>query len=264
LQDATTLDETRQEAEGHAREAPPRPAPGAASRPAETASATVQRSTPARAAADPPAVSPVASPAPGARLSSAVTVGEPMPAVERRPASPERPLEGRGAGPAGFTVLEAPTGAVSPSPGDPPAAEGRPPAPLRSPAVLEQVLDGARWLARPGRHEISLRLEPPELGAVHVRATLESGVLEIRIRAEVEPVQQALQQDLPRLRAALVELGLAPGRLTVELGLGGSRQEPGGWPGSADESSSRQPWRPAARGATIRPLPGVARLERWA
>ena len=92
-------------------------------------------------------------------------------------------------------------------------------------SVVEQVTERIGLIPREGRHEVSLRLEPPELGAVRIEAVLEGQYLTLRIRTELEPARAALEQALPQLKESLSQQGIIAGRVTVQLGLDASARE---------------------------------------
>ncbi|HYE90848.1 MAG TPA: flagellar hook-length control protein FliK [Terriglobales bacterium] len=79
-----------------------------------------------------------------------------------------------------------------------------------------------------GQHEISVRLDPPELGGVQVDARLEGTRLTVRIHAEQAAARELLAEALPRLRASLAEQGFVPGEVSVQLGLDSSPRGRGG------------------------------------
>jgi flagellar hook-length control protein FliK len=92
--------------------------------------------------------------------------------------------------------------------------------PLRDP--VDQIATRLREVRTPGRHEISVRLDPPELGAVRIDARLEGARLHLQIRAEHAPTGDLLADALPRLRDSLVQQGFVPADVSVHLGLDGS------------------------------------------
>jgi len=95
--------------------------------------------------------------------------------------------------------------------------------PARDP--IEQIATRLRDVKGPGRHEISLRLDPPHLGAVRIDARLEGGQLHLQIRAEHAPTGELLADALPRLREALSQQGFAPTDVNVQLGLDASGRQ---------------------------------------
>jgi hypothetical protein len=123
------------------------------------------------------------------------------------------------------------TGITSPSPRPSPTAaeeSTRTEAPSAPRSVLEQVVGRIGLIRREGRHEISLQLEPSDLGAVRIDAVLEGGHLTLEIRAQLDRSRHLLEQALPQLRQSLSQHGIVPGRVTVHLGLEAStRESPG-------------------------------------
>ncbi len=104
---------------------------------------------------------------------------------------------------------------------------GGPPEGVRAPhaqdlSVVDQMVTSVRLIRRDGRHELSLRLEPPDLGAVRIEATLDGRHLTLDIRADQEPARLILERSLPQLRESLAQHGLSADRLTVQLGLDSS------------------------------------------
>lgn len=95
------------------------------------------------------------------------------------------------------------------------------------PTVTEQVAVRVAATARPGRHEISVRLDPPELGAVRIDVVVEGTRVTLRIGAELDVAREALERSLPALRESLAQHGLVTDRVTVHLGLGSPSREPG-------------------------------------
>jgi hypothetical protein len=118
------------------------------------------------------------------------------------------------------------------------AARSEAPAAPRS--VLAQVVERIGLLQRDGRHEISIQLEPAELGAVHVDAVLRGSQVRIQIRAELEHARDLLAQSLPQLRESLAQQGIVASRLTVELGLDVSSRDSSG----REFTASRPPLSP--------------------
>jgi hypothetical protein len=104
-----------------------------------------------------------------------------------------------------------------------PAAEPARAEPVRHP--VEQVAARLGELRREGRHEISLRLDPPDLGGVRIEARLEGARLEVQIRTEHASTRELLTEALPRLRESLAQQGFVPEQVSVQLGLDGSGRQ---------------------------------------
>lgn len=123
------------------------------------------------------------------------------------------------------------------------------PEPVVTPrAVVDQVAQRVLLISRDGQHEVSMRLEPPELGAVRIDAVLTGRQLTLHIRAEQEPTRDLLEQALPRLRESLAQHGIATDRVTVQVGLDSGPSDFGRHGGEAF-----RPMPPVTRGVAIPP-----------
>jgi len=78
-----------------------------------------------------------------------------------------------------------------------------------------------------GRIDIHLRLDPPELGQVHVQLTLSNQTLSARLMAHDDATRQLIQNQMDSLRQRLQDTGLGLGQLDVSGGggRGGQRQQ---------------------------------------
>jgi hypothetical protein len=119
--------------------------------------------------------------------------------------------------------------------------------------LVDQVVRSVRLVHRDGRHELSLRLDPPELGAIRIEATLEGRQLALAIHADREPARAALEQALPQLRESLIRHGLVPDRVTVQLGL-----EAAGRDGADGGARRLPPPPPAIPRPTHSPVAGLS------
>jgi flagellar hook-length control protein FliK len=72
---------------------------------------------------------------------------------------------------------------------------------------------------REGRQEVSLRLDPPDLGTLRIDATLQGRRLTLQIAAEHDATRSLLEGALPRLRDSLAAHGFVTERVTVQLGV---------------------------------------------
>lgn len=103
---------------------------------------------------------------------------------------------------------------------DPPAGAER----SAARPLVEQVVTRLTPL-RQGRQEVSLRLEPADLGSIRVEAVLDGPRLSLRITAEHESARSLLEGALPRLRESLSQQGFVADQLTVQLGLDASARD---------------------------------------
>jgi hypothetical protein len=113
-------------------------------------------------------------------------------------------------------------------------------------AQIVQAVRGLRL--RNGVHELRLELRPHDLGHITVDVTVDSGVVHVTMRAELADTNDLLRRNLPELKAAFTDAGVASGHVGVGVGADGSsprsfRPEPA-W----DSASSRS-------GLSVEPAP---------
>lgn len=123
---------------------------------------------------------------------------------------------------------------------------------------LERVL-AAQVVERVGRlvergdgsHELSVELEPADLGRLELRVRLEAGVVHVHVDAHARGTSDLLRRALPELREALGELGLQAG--TFDIGDHGTSRNPLGW-GDRQHGRQHTDAGPAAPAAAARPI----------
>lgn len=102
----------------------------------------------------------------------------------------------------------------------------------------QEVVRRASLIQGNGTSEVSLRLQPPELGRMDVRIRMRNGQLDVRIQVENPQVRESVQADLQNLGRALRDAQLSPTNLEVsqyQTGRQGAWEEhlPGGSAGQA-------------------------------
>ena len=98
-----------------------------------------------------------------------------------------------------------------------------------------------------------IRLDPPELGSLHVRLTLHQDQASLSFSSPHPQVRDALEQQMPRLREMLAESGINLQQSDVsDQGFGGSRQrQDPSWPGGHQTGDSGAETAPAARAVAV-------------
>lgn len=141
----------------------------------------------------------------------------------------------------------------------PPAPTTTPAAPAARAAVAQpaavQVADGitahVRTLDRSGETEFRMRLDPPELGRVHVRLLSDGDAVRGQVLVADEAVRQVIESQLPELRQRLEAAGLSVGRFDVSTDPGANGRGNPYQPATADlgaepAATARPATRPAA------------------
>jgi flagellar hook-length control protein FliK len=95
-------------------------------------------------------------------------------------------------------------------------AEARPANAFAS--VIERVAAEISTHSRQGQHEITMRLEPPELGNLKIELLLDGDRLQARVTAEGADAGNLIQTHLPELRQALQAHNLDLVNVQVDLG----------------------------------------------
>jgi flagellar hook-length control protein FliK len=110
-----------------------------------------------------------------------------------------------------------PAGLTSPPPSPPPTLSG---------PVAEAIVTQARVLQRPGEMEFQLRLDPPELGRLHIRLVASGDDLRAQILVPDEAVRRLLESQLPELRQRLEAAGVSVQEWNIATGNADGRNRP--------------------------------------
>ncbi|MDH7481906.1 MAG: flagellar hook-length control protein FliK [Armatimonadota bacterium] len=93
-----------------------------------------------------------------------------------------------------------------------------PPEPLLRAHIIHQIVRAARMHVSDSTADITLRLDPPNLGVVHLNVVAERGMVTANIRVGTEAVRQALEADLSMLRESLTNAGIHVDAISVTIG----------------------------------------------
>jgi len=85
-------------------------------------------------------------------------------------------------------------------------------------ATIERLAAEISTHIRQNRHEVTMRLEPPELGNLRIELSLDGDRLKARVTAEVADAGHLIQAHLPELRQALQAHKLDLVNVQVDLG----------------------------------------------
>ncbi|HTW06543.1 MAG TPA: flagellar hook-length control protein FliK [Acidimicrobiales bacterium] len=105
------------------------------------------------------------------------------------------------------------------------SADGPEPEPLAN-----QLASGLAPVMRQadGAYQVNIRLQPEELGVVHVALHLEAGTVNVSLHAEGDATRNMLRQNLGQLREQMASSGLSTGRFDVAGGSSGGDSSPYG------------------------------------
>jgi len=102
-------------------------------------------------------------------------------------------------------------------------------APTASASVAD-IPDTIRTAAENGTRHLVVRLDPPDLGQVHIRLRMSQGVLTAELKVDSGSTKDVFTTALPQIRASLENAGIKVGELNIDL-----REEYGG-----DQDAQRQ------------------------
>ena len=71
-----------------------------------------------------------------------------------------------------------------------------------------------------GSYQVNIRLQPEELGTVHVELHLEAGTVNVSLHADGDATRDMLRQNLGELRQQMTDSGLSTGHFDVGTGPG--------------------------------------------
>ncbi|MDI6826899.1 MAG: flagellar hook-length control protein FliK [Armatimonadota bacterium] len=84
--------------------------------------------------------------------------------------------------------------------------------------IVHQIVRAARMHISDSSADITLRLDPPNLGIVHLNVAAERGVMTANLKVATEAVKQALEADLSMLRESLADAGIHVDAISVTVG----------------------------------------------
>lgn len=142
------------------------------------------------------------------------------------------------------------TAASTPSPG--PRLE----TPFGQTGWSQEVGEKLTWMVGSNRQQADLVLNPPQLGRIEVRISVEGDTLNATFAAANVAVREALENSMSRLRDVLADAGISLGETHVGAE---SREDPR----SSDMRNSQRARSEAARTASVMPLDAAARGSAW-
>lgn len=86
---------------------------------------------------------------------------------------------------------------------------------LAKPEAHQQLADKVRWMVNTNNLIAEIRLDPAELGSVHVKVSLSADSASVNFVVQSQHTRDALESAAPRLREMLAEKGIELGQSTV-------------------------------------------------
>lgn len=105
--------------------------------------------------------------------------------------------------------------------------------------VLQQVQSGVLKTVAPGRTQLVLEIDPPQLGRLHMALQLKDGEVSAMFRTETQDTSRLLAENLNQLRVALENQGLKVSKMEVQTQLQDNQQNQN-WQGNSQHNDARQ------------------------
>ncbi|WP_116474223.1 flagellar hook-length control protein FliK [Zobellella maritima] len=139
------------------------------------------------------------------------------------------------------------------------------PAPIASPAWLQQLGRQLVSLALHSDQSIELHLNPAELGPLRVSLKLTEQDAQVQFLSAHGPVRQAVEQAIPQLREALAEQGISLGEASVgEQGQSFAREQAAPAPLTRAPQPEEETEQAARHAVTVQPLLPNGRVDLYA
>lgn len=106
--------------------------------------------------------------------------------------------------------------------------------------IFSQVEQGMLRQLQNGSHQMTLRLDPAELGQISLLLTVKGGEVRATIRAESAETTAALSEQVSQLRASLEEQGLKVTELNIETQLPHDTTQGDAWAGTAQFNQEQE------------------------
>ena len=113
------------------------------------------------------------------------------------------------------------------------------------------------WMVSQQHQGVELHLNPPSLGPLEVRLSMNDGQANLSFATQHLPVKEAIESAAPRLREMLGESGISLGSVSVNVGSFTQQQQPSDQ--QAQTSAGRSSWQPSV---AVTELPAVRTTTR--
>ncbi len=113
-------------------------------------------------------------------------------------------------------------------------------APVSAPVRVEAILAQVRNAIRPGVQQLTIQLDPAELGRLDLAFRMKDGALQVEVRASRADVVSALQHDLRSFGAALEESGFDAVAIDIALADDPRSRDPRDFAGRAPSFASEE------------------------
>ena len=86
--------------------------------------------------------------------------------------------------------------------------------------VINQIVENAQIIVKGDKKEIKIHLDPPSLGSIHMKITMESNSMKVTAIADTSYVKEVIESNLNELKRSLADSGIKVEQFSVFVGHG--------------------------------------------
>jgi flagellar hook-length control protein FliK len=87
-------------------------------------------------------------------------------------------------------------------------------------SVINQIVENAQIIVKGDKKEIKIHLDPPSLGSIHMKVTMESNSMKVTAIADTPYVKEVIESNLNELKRSLADSGIKVEQFSVFVGHG--------------------------------------------
>src|SRR3989338_3768897 len=86
--------------------------------------------------------------------------------------------------------------------------------------VINQIVENAQIIVKGDKKEIKIHLDPPSLGSIHIKVTMDSHSMKVTAIADTPYVKEVIESNLNELKRSLADSGIKVEQFSVFVGHG--------------------------------------------
>lgn len=87
-------------------------------------------------------------------------------------------------------------------------------------SVINQIVENAQIIVKGDKKEIKIHLDPPSLGSIHMKVTMDSHSMKVTAIADTHYVKEVIESNLNELKRSLADSGIKVEQFSVFVGHG--------------------------------------------
>jgi hypothetical protein len=94
-------------------------------------------------------------------------------------------------------------------------------------SVINQIVENAQIIVKGDKKEIKIHLDPPSLGSIHMKVTMDSHSMKATMIADTPHVKEVIESNLNELKRSLADSGIKVEQFSVFVGHGYNQNDAG-------------------------------------